>query len=88
MVHINSGSRTLEEIGLCMIYLAGQTDQARFTEDKKIKRMFAKVVDTKIEKLYKLQLSSFLLLLLICKIFNKKITYSKNIIKLKEVCIK
>ena len=49
MKHINSGSRTLEEIGYMYDISRERVRQIeqRFTEDKKIKRMFAKVIDKK-----------------------------------------
>lgn len=52
MKHINSGSRTLEEIGYMYDISRERVRQIeqRFTEDKKIKRMFAKVIDKKIKE--------------------------------------
>lgn len=52
MKHINNGSKTLEEIGYMYDISRERVRQIeqRFSEDKKIKRMFAKVVDTKIEE--------------------------------------
>ncbi len=52
MKHINNGSKTLEEIGYMYDISRERVRQIeqRFSEDKKIKGMLAKVIDKKIKE--------------------------------------